>query len=59
MSAYVSNTWDGVQCPNCKHVYFPLMRGTYPDGTKLTGNENGDAGETRFFYGGDCIDGHR
>ena len=25
ITAYVSNTWEGVQCPNCKQVLFPAM----------------------------------
>jgi signal peptidase I len=24
VSAYVSNTWEGVQCPNCKQLMFPV-----------------------------------
>lgn len=52
VEAVVSNTWEGVQCPNCKHVYFPVTRnGVYSDGTKLIGKGSGE-GLTNFFYGG-------
>ena len=55
IDAYVSNTWEGVQCPNCKRVYFPIKNGTYDDGTSLSGIQG--SGETNFFYGGEYADG--
>jgi hypothetical protein len=45
-----------VQCPLCKHIFFPLRRGKNTDGTILEGRETAP-GQTKFFYGGDYIDG--
>ncbi|MCY3021447.1 MAG: signal peptidase I [Planctomycetota bacterium] len=58
ITAYVANTWEGVQCPNCKEIVFPIastepgnepllkLRSTFDDGTPA-----------KFFYGGDHIVG--
>ncbi|MEI6232137.1 MAG: S26 family signal peptidase [Planctomycetota bacterium] len=48
IEAVVSNTWEGVQCPNCRHIFFPLQLGEYSDTTVLRGRQ--DSG--RFQYGG-------
>ena len=48
MDAMVSNTWDGIQCPNCRRIYYPLMVGPNSDGTTLLAQE----GATKYFYGG-------
>jgi len=47
MDAMVSNTWDGIQCPNCRRIYFPIQLSDNSDGTRLISNR------AQFFYGGD------
>ncbi len=52
MSAVVANTWDGVQCPNCKHILFPIKRWESGDREGLIA-----LGSTPFLYGGQFSDG--
>ena len=47
MEAMVSNTWDGIQCPNCRRIYFPVQLGPNSDGTAIRPRT-----DKRFFYGG-------
>jgi len=51
MTAYVTNTWEGVQCPDCKELMFPLSPNRPAEGPWLR------AGPAKFFYGGDCVVG--
>lgn len=51
ITAYVQNTWEGVQCPNCKQVVFPLAASRPGSTPELR------PGPAKFFYGGDCIVG--
>jgi hypothetical protein len=52
ITSYESNTWEGVQCPNCKQVMFParLRPDSGPDIIPVQGG-------TKFFYGGGQIVG--
>lgn len=52
MTAYVTNTWEGVQCPNCKEIMFPLSLKAPEMGPRLT-----PEGGVNFFYGGDYVVG--
>ncbi len=57
IEAVVSNIWEGVQCPNCKHILYPLSIGAFSDKTMLRGRQDSSAGQTRFFYGGQYLVG--
>jgi len=46
ITAYVSNTWEGVQCPNCGQIEFPLVP------KPSSGPVLEARGSTNFFYGG-------
>ena len=47
VTSYIFHTWEGVQCPNCKQVMFPITIDPAATGPVLT------AGNAKFFYGGD------
>ena len=51
-TAYVTNTWQGVQCPNCKEIMFPMGSNRPAAGPWLTKQEG-----TKFFYGGNHVVG--
>jgi signal peptidase I len=56
ITAYASNTWEGIQCPNCKQVMFPAV--LHPDkDPKIRPVQRTSANPTMFFYGGDQVDG--
>jgi signal peptidase I len=59
ITAYVSNTWEGVQCPNCGQIQFPLSPKLPPPPpgitSRLVANARGE--QVRFFYGGEEIVG--
>ena len=51
VTAYVANTWEGVQCQNCKQIMFPISTDTSQKPC-LEPQQN-----MRFFYGGDQVVG--
>ena len=54
-SAYVTNTWDGVQCPYCKQILFPLVAHPQTPPAIIPIKQGGP--KTNFFYGGDHVVG--
>ncbi len=46
ITSYIFHTWEGVQCPNCKQVMFPIS-------IDATSGPIMTAGSAKFFYGGD------
>jgi len=58
MTAYVTNTWEGVECPNCKEIMFPLSPVKPEIGPWLADRSSFDDGRpAKFFYGGDYVVG--
>ena len=60
-TAYVTNTSNGVQCPNCKQVRFPMGK---PGKTQEKQDDSSNvkivqdtSSRTNFFYGGDEVAG--